>query len=438
MKVEGVPATLVTPGIYREDVVRRSPPALRTGVPAFLGFTADGRGGDPVRVARVVDAMRVLGSSATSEGEAATQERGAAKRKRTTRTGERATAEPGATAEAGANAEAGASGLAGALEGFFVNGGRECWIVPLERSDPPERALEVGLEALERMEGAVDLICAPDVVPPAGTEGMGSAAEVDRALRLQEAILRRCGPRTGWFAILDGLAGSGPDDVLRQRRRLRSPDGSLYYPWIRIASSSADAGTTLVPPCGHVAGVFARVDRIAGVHKAPANEVLEGVVDLERPVTDDIQGRLNPVGVNCLRSFPARGIRVWGARTLSGQPEWRHLNVRRLVLSVARRLERDLATVTFEPHGPELWARVRGQVAQCLTEYFRGGSLRGRTPREAFYVKCDAETNPPEARAGGRIVTEVGLAPNGPLEFIVVHLVQDARGVSLQEPPGPG
>jgi hypothetical protein len=406
MKVEGVPATLVTPGIYREDVVRRSIPALRTGVPAFLGFTADGRGGDPVRVARAADAMRVLGGSATRAGERAA-------------------------------GEAGASGLAGALEGFFVNGGRECLIVPLERRDPPERALEVGLDAVERMEGAVDLICAPDLVPPAGSERAGSAAEVDRALRLQEAILRRCGPRTGWFAILDTLAGSGPDDALRQRSRLRSPDGSLYYPWIRIASS-ADAGTALVPPCGHVAGVFARVDRTAGVHKAPANEVLEGVVDLERPVTDDMQGRLNPVGVNCLRSFPARGIRVWGARTLSGQPEWRHLNVRRLVLTVARRLERDLAPITFEPHEPELWARVRGQVAECLTEYFRAGALRGRTPREAFYVKCDAETNPTASRAGGRIVTEVGLAPNGPLEFIVVHLVQDARGVSLQEPPGPG
>jgi phage tail sheath protein FI len=407
MKVEGVPATLVTPGIYREEVVRRSPPALRTGVPAFLGFTTDGRGADPISVSRRADAMRALGGSATRAGGRAT-------------------------------GEAGASALAGALEGFFVNGGRACWIVPLERSDPPERAVEVGLDALERMEGAVDLICAPDVVPPAGTEARGSKAEVDRALRLQEAILLRCGPRTGWFAILDALAGSSPDDVLTQRSRLRSPDGSLYYPWIRIASPSADPGTMLVPPCGHVAGVFARVDRTAGVHKAPANEVLEGVVDLERPVTDDIQGRLNPVGVNCLRSFPARGIRVWGARTLSGQPEWRHLNVRRLVLTVARRLERDLASITFEPHGPELWARVRGQVAECLTEYFRGGSLRGRTPREAFYVKCDAETNPPESRADGKIVTEVGLAPNGPLEFIVVHLVQDARGVSLQEPPGPG
>jgi len=162
------------------------------------------------------------------------------------------------------------------------------------------------------------------------------------------------------------------------------------------------------------------------VHKAPANEELEGVVDLAVHLTDADQAQLNPVGVNALRAFPGRGIRVWGARTLSRNAAWTYVNVRRLFLTATRWIELSLADAVFEPHDTRLWNRITRELTTYFEGLFRAGALRGRTAAEAFFVKCDGETNPPEVRETGRVVTVIGLAPAVPNEFVVVRIIHGA------------
>jgi hypothetical protein len=243
--------------------------------------------------------------------------------------------------------------------------------------------------------------------------------------------------RTGnRFAILDAFPRAAVDDLIEQRRTVLSLAGSpgwnaaIYHPWVKLADGS------VVPPSGHVAGVVARTDRAAGPHKAPANEQLDGVVDLEAPVTAEQQGELNPYGINCLRAFPGRGIRIWGARTLGGVP-WTHVSVRRVFLTAGRWIERALADAAFEPASPTLWARIRRDVGSYLDGLFRVGALVGQTAEEAFYVKCDEETNPPERRDEGTTVAEIGLATDVPNEFIIVQLVHHAGGTVIAG-PSPG
>jgi phage tail sheath protein FI len=189
---------------------------------------------------------------------------------------------------------------------------------------------------------------------------------------------------------------------------------------VRVAG---DGGLRSLPPCGHVAGIVARTDARVGVFKAPANEEVLGILDLDRPIDDAVQDALNPEGVNCLRSFPGRAIRVWGARTLSRQPEWLYVNVRRLALTLRRWIDLNMAWATFEPNTPRLWVRIQRELTAYLTTLWRDGGLLGDVPEQAFYVKCDGETNPSELREQGSVVTEIGLAPSSPAEFVVVRIV---------------
>ena len=192
-----------------------------------------------------------------------------------------------------------------------------------------------------------------------------------------------------------------------------------------------------VPPCGHIAGVYARTDAWTGIHKAPANEALEGVLDLETQLARPDQERLNAKGINCLCAFPGRGIRVWGARTLSQRPEWAYINVRRLFLTAGRWVERRMADVAFEPNDIRLWTRIERDLTAYFETLFRHGVLKGNTPEEAFFVTCDAETNPPEVRDTGCAVTEIGLAPAVPNEFVVVRIIHGTSGPALSEPTQP-
>jgi phage tail sheath protein FI len=173
------------------------------------------------------------------------------------------------------------------------------------------------------------------------------------------------------------------------------------------------------------------------VHKAPANEVLEGVLELERQVTRQDQDYLNPRRVNCLRSFPGRGIRVWGARTLAGHDAWTYVNVRRLFLTAVRWINWHMADVVFEPNDVRLWARIERDLNAYFVDLYQRGALKGRGPQEAFYVKCNEETNPPEVRDLGQVITEIGLAPANPYEFVVVRLIHGASGVSISGPIRP-
>ena len=160
------------------------------------------------------------------------------------------------------------------------------------------------------------------------------------------------------------------------------------------------------------------------MHKAPANEVVRGAIDLELRLSKQEQDTLNPIGVNCIRTFPGRGIRVWGGRTLSSDGAWRYINVRRLFIMAEASLDAGLQWVVFEPNDRMLWARVRRDVTSFLRTLWLGGALFGSTPEEAFYVKCDEELNPPEIRDLGQLIIEVGMAPVKPAEFVIFRISQ--------------
>jgi phage tail sheath protein FI len=202
---------------------------------------------------------------------------------------------------------------------------------------------------------------------------------------------------------------------------------ALYYPWIEVMDPLTNK-PMMVPPSGHVAGLWCRTDATRGVHKAPANEIVMGANGLGFQVTHAEQGGLNKVGINCIRAFPGRGIRVWGARTMSSDPEWRYINVRRLFNFVERSIEQGTQWVVFEPNDPQLWARIRRDVGAFLTSLWREGMLFGANPTEAFFVKCDEELNPSVERDNGRLLIDVGLAPVKPAEFVIFRLSQYAGG----------
>ena len=309
-----------------------------------------------------------------------------------------------------------------AIRGFFENGGQRCIAVLLKDND--FMSLRDGLEAIEVLD-TVDLVAAPDLI-----------RDRDTAFELQQIVVNHCQRMGDRFAILDSRKGDTNDQVWEQWSETDGISGAIYYPWIKVRHLSGQ-GMELVPPSGHIAGVYARTDRFRGVHKAPANEVLEGVLDLERHLTGHDQEYLNPKRVNCLRSFPGRGIRVWGARTLSGHYTWTYVNVRRVFLTAVRWIYWNMQDVVFEPNNPNLWARIERELSTYFIEQYRAGALKGRTPQEAFYVKCNGETNPPELRDSGRVVTEIGLASTIPFEFVVVRLIHTAEGVTISGPAGP-
>jgi hypothetical protein len=293
---------------------------------------------------------------------------------------------------------------------------------PQFKGDVAEREGIEGLEALDD----VTMICVPDLMM-AYEHGH---IDLKGVQVVQQAILDHCEKMKYRFAILDPPPNMSPQEVgdWKEKEANYESDrgrGALYYPWIRVGNPLGANGTTmLVPPSGHIAGIYARSDNQRGVHKAPANEVVRGAVGLQINVTHGEQEDLNPDGVNCIRSFPGRGIRVWGARTISSNPSWRYINVRRLFNFVEASIEAGTQWVVFEPNDQDLWARVRRDVSAFLRTVWRSGALFGATPEEAFYVKCDEELNPPEERDLGRLIIEVGLAPVKPAEFVIFRISQ--------------
>ena len=222
------------------------------------------------------------------------------------------------------------------------------------------------------------------------------------------------------MAILDTPPDLLPQDVLEWRMNTAGYDSkmaALYYPWVEVMNPLTKR-PMMCPPSGHVAGVWCRVDGTRGVHKAPANEVILGANGIGFQITQAEQGGLNKVGINCIRAFPGRGIRIWGARTLSSDPEWRYINVRRLFNYVSESIMEGTQWSVFEPNDQMLWLRLRASVTSFLKTVYRSGALFGATESEAFYVKCDAETNPPEVVEAGQVVCEIGISPVKPAEFV--------------------
>jgi phage tail sheath protein FI len=250
---------------------------------------------------------------------------------------------------------------------------------------------------------------------------------------VQNALVDYCRDMTDRFAVLDPPLNLDPTQIITHRNTLVSDRGfgALYYPRLVIpnplSSESGQPAILLVPPSGHVIGVYARTDENKGVHKAPANESVSGVIGLERNVTDTDHGRLNEQAVNVIRFFRGRGHRIWGARTITPteKTQWRYVNVRRLLLFIEESIQEGTEFAVFEPNNEALWETVKRQVEGFLTRVWRSGALVGTKPEEAFRVKVDDELNPPETRALGMLVIEVRVAPTTPAEFIVFQIIQE-------------
>lgn len=206
----------------------------------------------------------------------------------------------------------------------------------------------------------------------------------------------------------------------------RSMFAALYYPWIKVANPRNGGRPIAVPPCGHMLGVWSRTDETRGVYKAPANETPRGVIGLAYDCNFREQELLNPIGINCIRSFPNRGIKIWGARTLvePDKTEWRYISVRRLISYIEKSIELGTQWVVFEPNDEDLWARVRRTVNNFLERIWREGALFGATPEQAFYVKCDGELNTPDTMMLGRLYVEIGVCPVRPAEFVIFRISQ--------------
>lgn len=287
-----------------------------------------------------------------------------------------------------------------------------------------------GLGALEAVD-AVTMVCAPDLMA-AYQMGM---IDLDGVQAVQGAIIAHCEAMGDRVAILDPPPGLNAQQLHEWRMYKAAYDSryaALYWPWVSVFDPPSGE-EILVPPSGHVAGVWGRNDDSRGVHKAPANEVIRGAVSLELQITKGEQDLLNPIGVNCIRAFPGRGIRVWGARTLSSDAAWRYLNVRRLFNYLEESILDGTQWAVFEPNDDALWAKLRRTISAFLTNEWRKGSLFGLTPDQAFYVKCDEETNPAEAIDAGIVTCEIGVAPVKPAEFVVFKLSQYSGGSSLNE-----
>jgi phage tail sheath protein FI len=277
-----------------------------------------------------------------------------------------------------------------------------------------------GLAAVDE----VTMVCMPDI--------MNLAAEGDdvQVRDLQGKMIAHCENAGDRMAILDCPPDMLPQDILEWRMNTAGYDSkfaALYYPWVEVMNPLTNQ-PIMIPPSGHVAGVWCRTDATRGVHKAPANEVTMGVNGLGFQVTQAEQGGLNKVGINCIRSFPGRGIRIWGARTLSSDPEWRYINVRRLFNYVAESIMEGTQWSVFEPNDEKLWIQLRIAISNFLTRTWNEGALFGSTPSQAFFVKCDSETNPPEVIEAGQVICEIGIAPVKPAEFVIFRLSQFSGG----------
>ena len=340
-----------------------------------------------------------------------------------------------------------------AVYGFFNKGGSRCYVVnvgapanldlsPADTKAAAEKAAAVKADGTPTTGTKVDndaRYIGKDNGPGART-GLKCFEEIDEislvaapgiiSAAVQDALLTHCENRKDRFAILDSpeVVQGGVDKLPRPRD---SKYGGYYFPWIQVYDP--ERGNVYIPPSGHVAGVYARTDNERGVHKAPANEIVRGALGLRYQVSRGEQDILNPRGINCIRLMQGNGIRIWGARTLSSDPSWRYINVRRLFIMVETSIERATQWVVFEPNDFRLWKRVVRTIASFLTLVWRQGALMGETPEKAFFVKCDEETNPPEVIDVGQLIVEVGLAPVKPAEFVIFRIGQMPAGGGVQE-----
>ncbi|MBO3679347.1 phage tail sheath C-terminal domain-containing protein [Streptomyces sp. NEAU-YJ-81] len=250
---------------------------------------------------------------------------------------------------------------------------------------------------------------------------------------VESALVTHCELLRDRFAILDPQDGLDIEGVQAFRERFDTKYAALYHPWLVTRDLSAGRDVE-VPPSGHMAGIYARVDVERGVHKAPANTVIRGIRltdGIAQDITKRHQDVLNPKGINALRFFPGLGHRVWGARTLSSDSSWKYVNVRRLFLYLEESIEEGTQWVVFEPNDEALWSLVRQTVTNFLTTVWRSGALAGTTADEAFFVACDRTTMTEDDLANGRLICAIGVAPVFPAEFVIFRIQQKTRETQL-------
>jgi hypothetical protein len=278
--------------------------------------------------------------------------------------------------------------------------------------------IKSGLLSFEDVED-ISILAAPGVTFGAG-EGLPYA---NTAEQVTQQLIIHCNTMRYRVAVLDSPNDQSVGGVRTYRATLDTTRAALYYPWVRILDPLTRDELN-VPPSGFIAGIYARNDTERGVHKAPANEVVLGAIGLETPINQRQQEVLNPLGINCLRFFENRGNRVWGARTVSSDPEWKYLNIRRYFAYLEASIERSTQWAVFEPNGEALWANVRRAVGDFLFNEWKSGRLAGAKPEEAFFVQCDRSTITQNDLDNGRMICLIGVAPLYPAEFVIFRIGQ--------------
>ena len=288
----------------------------------------------------------------------------------------------------------------------------------LDGANPSAAAYTPAFESLAKLDD-ISIVAAP-----------GSSAYSERDAIRNALITHAEGRRMYRIAVLDTDERLNAGAARNARATIDSKYAALYYPWVVIANPNARPGRDdipreiALPPSGFVCGIYARNDIERGVHKAPANEVVRGALRFEREISFGEQEMLNPLGVNCLRFFPGRGYRVWGARTASSDPEWKYVNIRRYFNYLESSIDRGTQWAVFEPNGERLWANVRETIASFLYNEWRNGALLGSKAEEAYFVRCDRSTMTQNDLDNGRLVCQIGVAALKPAEFVIFRIGQ--------------
>ena len=284
-----------------------------------------------------------------------------------------------------------------------------------------------GLFTLKHVD-EVGLILVPDAVLAYNRLSIPEARQFLQ--RIQDVMIDICEQTQDRFAILDMPETRDVEEIRRLRQRRDTQFGAYYFPWLVVPGTNGAQHKQ--PPSGHIAGVFARSEMQYGVHKAPANEPLFGVTQLTLPLSDDHVGQLNAEGVNTIRAFTGRGIRIWGARTASTDYDWRFINVRRMFIMLRRAIEIGTQWISFEPNTSDTWAIIEREVGLFLNDLYTRGYFAGGSAEESYLVKCDDETNPIEIVEAGRLVVEIRVAPALPTEYILFTIEQEMAERALR------
>ncbi len=326
--------------------------------------------------------------------------------------------------------------MAYAARAFFENGGRRLYVARVYESGEAQNGDGVlpsatAYEGVAAEEGATGLEALADVNEISIVAAPGSSARAatlcseensERAKWIAQSLIDHCRRLRNRVAVLDSPDQQSPAEVKAFRAEFDSKYGALYYPWVIVPA--ANGANLKLPPSGFVAGIYARVDEFSGVFKSPANEVIQGLAGLETLLTDKQQAPLNVAGINCLRHFPGRGFLVWGARTMSSDPEWKYVNVRRYLLYLENSIAKGTQWVVFEPNQERVWANVRRAVEDFLQREWRSGALIGSKPEAAYFVRCDRTTMTQNDIDNGRLICVIGVAPVKPAEFVIFRIGQ--------------